>query len=102
RKMAEKVDMFNQAVKDLYASYGVDIGKTPNVTALNATGSTYVITDSNGNKFCKINGTRGPCGGIAGTNAGNANTNGGLAQQTTQPRTTRQTIVQATIQATRL
>ena len=64
KKMAEKVDMFNQAVKDLYAAYGVDIGKTPNVTAPNATGATDVITDSNGNKFCKINGAWQPCGGV--------------------------------------
>ncbi|EIC13911.1 virulence factor TspB C-terminal domain-related protein [Kingella kingae] len=89
KKMAEKVDMFNQAVKDLYAAYGVDIGKTPNVTAPNATGSTDVITDSNGNKFCKINGTWQPCGSNAGTNAGNANTNGGAG--TTNNTTTNNT-----------
>ncbi|WP_048947501.1 hypothetical protein, partial [Kingella kingae] len=89
KKMAEKVDMFNQAVKDLYAAYGVDIGKTPNVTGVNVTGATDVITDSNGNKMCKINGTWQPCGGVAGPDAGNANTNGGVG--TTNNTTTNNT-----------
>ncbi|WP_230472161.1 hypothetical protein, partial [Kingella kingae] len=64
KKWLKKLDMFNQAVKDLYAAYGVDIGKTPNVTGVNVTGATDVITDSNGNKMCKINGTWQPCGGV--------------------------------------
>lgn len=46
KKMAEKVDMFNQAVKDLYAAYGVDIGKTPNISAPNVSGNTDTNADN--------------------------------------------------------
>ncbi|MDK4672940.1 virulence factor TspB C-terminal domain-related protein [Kingella kingae] len=90
KKMAEKVDMFNQAVKDLYAAYGVDIGTTPNVTAPNvpnATGSTDVVTDSNGNKFCKINGTWQFCGGNANTNGGAGTTTNTTTNNTTTNNT---------------
>ena len=46
KEMAEKVNMFNQAVKDLYAAYGVDIGKTPNISAPNVSGNTGTNPDN--------------------------------------------------------
>ncbi|MDK4529093.1 virulence factor TspB C-terminal domain-related protein [Kingella kingae] len=67
---------YDESLAELEAAFQKEFGfNMPTITngrlpsskqdaGVNVTGATDVITDSNGNKMCKINGTWQPCGGV--------------------------------------